>query len=154
MWEDHADCAYFGTLYHAGNRRVIACNNRAAELVGLHKEELLSRYARRDVEIPFVHTDWLANFVHDLDFAEEARNDRFIRWVVQRGPARRAVLVHNCKAKFFDAAGRVSRVSRHCAAATRRTQISGPTRSCTLFPSPEGRLSGAGRSKRPCSRTL
>ena len=110
LWEGHSDCAYFGTLYNAGDRRVVACNTRAAELLGAHKEELLARYAWREVEVPYVHSDWLANFVHDLDFADEDRNDRFMRWAVRRAGVRRGVLVQSSKAKFFDSAGRVSRV--------------------------------------------
>ena len=110
MWEGNSDCAYIGTLFDDSERRIVACNWRAAEMLGMHKEEMLSRYARREMEVPFVHTDWLSNLVHDLDFSEEARNDRFVRCVARRGAVRRAVLLHNSKAKFFDSAGRILRV--------------------------------------------
>ena len=120
LWEDDPECGFMCTLFDSarGNRRMFACNRRAAEMVGMHKEELLARYARRDVDVPFVQADWLANFVHDLDYADEARNERFLRMALWLGGVRRPALVHSTKVKVFDSAGRVSRVAparpRHC----------------------------------------
>jgi len=57
-----------------------------------------------------VQADWLANFVYDLQFGEEARNERFLRLVVRRDGVRRPMLMCSCKAKYFSSNGLVSRV--------------------------------------------
>ena len=112
LWEDDPVCAFVCTQFDPaqGDRRMLACNRRAAELMDMHKEELLARYAHREVYVPFVEADWLANFVHDLDYGDEPRNERYIRTVWTQGGARRPYLMQNTKVKVFDSFGRVSRV--------------------------------------------
>ena len=121
LWEDDPECGFMCTLFDSarGNRRMFACNRRAAEMVGMHKEELLARFARREMYVPFVPADWLANFVHDLDYGDEPRTYRFLRMVTWAGGTRRAVLVQNTKVKVFDSSGRVSRVAAPPALAIR-----------------------------------
>jgi hypothetical protein len=62
--------------------------------------------------VPFLEVDWLANFIHDLEFAEETRNERYLRMVAGTGEGRRAVLARSVEVKHFDGGGRVTRVSR------------------------------------------
>ena len=113
LWEDDPECAFICTHFDPahGDRRMLVCNRRHADLLGMHKEELLARFARREMYVPFVPADWLANFVHDLDFGDEPRTYRFLRMVTWAGGTRRAVLVQNTKVKVFDSSGRVSRVA-------------------------------------------
>jgi hypothetical protein len=45
LWENDDECSFFGTLFDpgTGERRRMACNPRTAELLGMHREELLTR---------------------------------------------------------------------------------------------------------------
>ena len=121
LWEDDPECAFICTHFDPaqGDRRMLVCNQRQADLLGMHKEEVLARFARREVYVPFVPADWLANFVHDLDYGDEPRTYRFLRMVTRVGGTRRAVLVQNTKVKVFDSSGRVSRVAAPPALAIR-----------------------------------
>jgi hypothetical protein len=113
LWEDEEEWSFVRVALdcETRERRRVWCNKRAAAMLGMHREEALARFAGRELELPFVEADWLANFIHDLEFAEETRNERYLRLVVGSGEGRRAVLARSVKVKHFDAVGRVTRVS-------------------------------------------
>jgi PAS domain-containing protein len=112
LWEDEEEWSFVGVALdcETRERRRVWCNGRTASFFGVHREEALARFAGRELELPFVEADWLANFIHDLEFAEETRNERYLRLVVGSGEGRRAVLARSVKVKHFDAVGRVTRV--------------------------------------------
>ena len=63
LWEGEREWSFVTVAYDeaTGERQLVACNERAAELAGAHREELLARFASREMEVPFVEGDWLAN---------------------------------------------------------------------------------------------
>ncbi len=50
----------------AQRRRQILTNRSMAGLLGMHREEILARFANHDVQLPFSETDYLRFFIHDL----------------------------------------------------------------------------------------
>jgi hypothetical protein len=113
LWEGEREWAFLGVAYDAGTGqpRMVACNERAAEMQGEQRGALLASFAARTMEVPFVEVDWLANFIHDLEFVEETRNERYLRMAVHGAGGREGALVRSVKSRAFDAVGRVARVS-------------------------------------------
>jgi hypothetical protein len=125
LWEGDGEVAFITAMYDppAGGRRVMACNRATAELLGMHREELLARFAARELDVPCLDVDWLANFLHELEFPAEVRGERFVRMAVRRGPGegagRRGLLVRHLRVKVFDGAGTVVRVRARSSTAPR-----------------------------------
>jgi hypothetical protein len=112
LWEGEREWSFLSVQYDpvTSERQRIVSNERMAEVSGMSREELLARFAGREMHVPFVEADWLANFIHDLEFAEETRNERYLRVFVGPGQAPVGGLALSVKVKHFNAAGRVVRV--------------------------------------------
>ena len=74
-------------------RRSCCSSSFAAEILGMHKEELLARIAVHEFPLPFIELDYLRLFLHGLVYdyvAPSPDRDRFIRI---RGPGGRGMLI-------------------------------------------------------------
>jgi hypothetical protein len=66
-----------------------------AQLLGMHREELLARLAQHDLPLPFIETDGLRLFMHSLCqiFAAPSPGRKLDRYVRIRGAGGRGVLI-------------------------------------------------------------
>jgi hypothetical protein len=128
LWEGEQEWSFFSMAFDAasGERRQIVSNERTAELLGMRREEMLARYACREMDVPLLEADWLANFLHELELAEETRVETFVRIAVGRRQRRRPALVRSVKVKHFDAGGQVTRVRARPPAVARRGPRASP----------------------------
>jgi hypothetical protein len=89
----------------------VTANARAAELLGMHREELLARYTRRDVPLALPPLDALRAFIHGLLRTRDADATRYYRIVPPPpGDGRAApppALVCATSARILDPFGRV-----------------------------------------------
>jgi hypothetical protein len=96
----------------------VAANARAAALLGMHLEELLARYARRDVPLALPPIDAMRAFLHSLHrgvFADGATcYYRIVPPPCPNGrPSPAAALVCAESVRVFAASGRIQEVGRH-----------------------------------------
>ena len=115
MWEAQADIGFVRVLFdpHTQHRQHVAANAALAKVAGMHREELLARFAAHEVPLPWTDLDFLRFFVLLLRRGLRAESLTVCgRMVFGSGPAARAVLIRHDMITSFDSAGRTTQVSR------------------------------------------
>ena len=95
----------------ATQRRLrVSANSTAAKLWGMHREELLARFARHDVPTVFTDLDAVRHFAAEMMAPLESQRVMYLRMCFGGREARRGLLVAFCKDKVFNAHGQLCQV--------------------------------------------
>jgi PAS domain-containing protein len=109
MWQEEIDCGFIRLRVdpRTQHRRHVSANARAAALAGMHREELLARFAHHDVPLPFSDLDFLRFFVF---FLRGEPTTCYCRFILGSPAAPRGVLVRYDTHSVYDSCGRVVEV--------------------------------------------
>lgn len=68
MWENEAGLGFLRLDFDPATqlRLSVTCNSTCANLFGMHKEEVMSRFANRDIPVHFPGLDWIRLVLHEL----------------------------------------------------------------------------------------
>ena len=102
----------------ATQRRLgVSANSAAAKLWGLHREELLARFAAHDVPAMFTDLDAMHNFAADMSAPLESDRVLYVRMCFGGREAERGLLVAFGKDMQFNSLGQLCQVHALCACA-------------------------------------
>ena len=125
MWQAEAECGYIRIVLDPAtqHRRHVSANARVAAIVGMHHEELLSRFAYHEVPVAFADLDFLRFFVFFLRGLPGGAEPTtcLMRTMVGRGPGARGVLVRYDTRILYDSFGRATEVALSYRQADRQT---------------------------------
>ena len=113
LWDEDDACAHLVVAFDpmTQERRGVAANVLQAELFDMDYEELMSRFANDDVDIPMPDLDLLYLVVDSLMHESHVQVDRYFRLYNQHSRSPRAVLVSSSSRKKFNSTGQVVQVS-------------------------------------------
>jgi PAS domain-containing protein len=110
-WEEDSTHAFILATFEPATMRrtAISANPRAAALLGMHREELLARYAQHDVPLALPPLDALRHLLHALRHgAFDPASMRYHRMLVDGG--RGVALVCTQTVRIFDDRRRICQV--------------------------------------------
>jgi hypothetical protein len=115
MWLSEMNCGYLRIVLDpvTQHRIHVTANGQLASMLGMHREEMLSRFAYHEVAVAFSDLDFLRFFVfflRDLPSGAEPTTC-LMRLILGAGPTARAVLVRYDTRIMYDSCGRASEVS-------------------------------------------
>mmetsp|Transcript_10618 Transcript_10618/g.21252 ORF Transcript_10618/g.21252 Transcript_10618/m.21252 type:complete len:646 (+) Transcript_10618:46-1983(+) len=113
---DHAGMAEGGRYHLQFDERLqncttISCNSTMANLVGGHREEVLSRFANCDVPVPSSELEFLCSVLYDSLHSQDPTLTQYIRWSVNALHARgQPVLIRWTRKREFHPVGGVHKM--------------------------------------------
>jgi hypothetical protein len=113
LWDGDETCPHMTIRYDpvSQHRKNVQVNKKMANIVGVHIEEYLARYAAYDIGIPMPFEDFICIMMDDVLSIPVNKKEIYHRLIATSG-CNQAALVVSTVVKTFNAAGEITQAAR------------------------------------------